>query len=250
MVYRIPISLPAALLAALLAFAPARADEQADKQALTQRLWPKERIEAALRAVQKQRTDGLLGNEAYQRRRQMLQERLAGAYRSQSLSTTNPPLNFIQNAGFEKLNKNSARNRSRWLWWAGWDWGGDYENSWEDQPAYVHSGQYSARIRCTGQRGRIGIFTPALPQVPQAKQYLLTFWAKGEGDNQLFVNFEGGATGTLRQQIGPEWKEYTLTGTPTGTQPYHVYFYVVGGGTIWLDDMRLVPEGGKLEDEP
>jgi hypothetical protein len=224
------------------------ADQQAEKEALAEKLWPKSRIEAALRAVDTQRARGLLSEKAYQKRRQMLEARLAGGYDSLSLSVTNPPLNFIQNEGFEKINKNSARNRSRWLWWNGWSWGGDYENYWEDQPENVHSGQYSARIRCTGKTGRIGIFTPQLPAVPGATAYTLTFWAKGEGDNLLFVNFEGGVRGTVREKIAPEWKQYTVTGAPEQpNEPYGVYLYSIGGGTIWLDDMKLVPLGGSLD---
>jgi hypothetical protein len=112
------------------------------------------------------------------------------------------------------VNKNSAKDRSRWLWWGGWSWGGDYENLWEEKPENVHGGKLSARIRCTGKKGRIGLITPKLPAVPGATEYKLTFWAKGEGDNLLFVNFESGATGTLRQKFGPEWKEYTAIGKP------------------------------------
>jgi hypothetical protein len=235
----------------MLAFAArfALADEKAEKAELTKKLWPKERIEAALKAVEKQRADGLLSPSAYEQRKRILQARLKDHYDSISLSVTNPPLNFIQNAGFEKLDKNSAKDRSRWLWWNGWSWGGDYENSWEDRPEWVHSGKYSARIRCTGQTGRIGIFTPHLPAVPGAREYTLTYWAKGEGDNMLFVNFEGGVTGTVREKIAPEWKQYTLVGKPAEkNQPYEVYFYVIGAGTIRLDDVALVPVGGKLED--
>ena len=226
------------------------AGEPADKRALTQKLWPRERIEAALRAVQKQRDAGLLSEKSYEKRQRMLEARLRGTYASQSLSLTNPPLNFIQNAGFEKVNRNSAKNRSRWLWWSGWDWGGDYENSWEDRPDHVHSGKLSARIRCTGKPGRIGIFTAKLPAVPGATGYKLTFWAKGEGENRLFVNFEAGVRGTLRETIPPEWKQYTLLGNPEeGVPTYGVYFYSIGAGTIWLDDVKLVPEGATQEDD-
>jgi hypothetical protein len=247
--------LSAAILsaAALVAVNPAATlgpvDESAEKQALTKRLWPKERIEAALRAIDKQRSDGLLSEESYRKRKQMLEARRAGTYVSQSLSVTNPPLNFIQNAGFEQVNRNSARNRSRWLWWSGWSWGGDYENYWEDRPEFVHSGKFSARIRCTGTKGRIGIFTPKLPAVPGARQYTLTFWAKGEGENLLFVNFESGARGVLREKMAPEWTQYTVTGTPQeGSPTFGVYFYAIGEGTIWLDDVKLVPVGGELEE--
>ena len=223
-------------------------NEQAEKLKLTRQLWPRERILAALKAIEQQRRDGILSDVAYQKRKKMLEERLKGTYVSQSLSVVNPPLNFVQNGGFEKVNKNSRRDRSRWLWWRGWKWGGDYENFWESRPDYVHSGNYSARIRCVGRKGRIGIMTPPLPKVPGATGYKLTFWARGEGENMLFVNFESGATGQLRQKIGPQWKEYTVMGEPTGDRPtYHVYFYHIGTGTIWLDDVKLVPVGAPQE---
>jgi hypothetical protein len=236
------------IAAVLLGTALARGGGKADKETLTRKLWPTERIEAAIKAVEKQRKNGLLSDAAYQKRIQMLRQRLAGTYESKSLSVTDPPLNFIQNGGFEKVNRNSAKNRSRWLWWGGWSWGGDYENYWESRPEYVHSGKFSARIRCTGRRGRIGIMTPALPAVAGATAYKLTFWAKGEGDNRLFVNFESGARGTLRQKFGPAWKEYTVMGTPQeGAKTYRVFLYHIGLGTIWLDDMKLVPVGGTTE---
>lgn len=219
------------------------------KRALTVKLWPRARIEAALNALEQQRAWGILSEEAYKRRKAMLEGRLRGTFVPRALSTTNPPLNFIQNGGFEKVNRNSAANRSRWLWWNGWSWGGSYENYWESRPEYVHSGKYSARIRCNGKRGRIGIFTPKLPAPEGVKEYKLTFWAKGEGDNMLFVNFELGARGSIRKRIGPQWELYTLKGTPTpGAKNYMVYFYHIGKGTIWLDDVNLVPVGGALDD--
>jgi hypothetical protein len=238
-----------ALVFAALASAWALAAEKEDKDALTKALWPKERVEGALKAIEKQKSDGLLSEAAYEKRKKMLEARLAGTYDSASLSLTDPPLNFIQNGGFEQVNKNSAKDRSRWLWWGGWSWGGDYENMWEEKPENVHSGKFSARIRCTGKKGRIGIMTPKLPAVPGATDYKLTFWAKGEGDNLLFVNFESGATGTLRQKFGPEWKEYTVLGKPEkDAKTFGVYLYHIGEGTIWLDDVSLVPVGGKLEE--
>ncbi|MFO8014979.1 MAG: hypothetical protein R6X20_16955 [Phycisphaerae bacterium] len=214
------------------------------KEDLTRNLWPKERIRAAIEAVEKQKAVGLLSDATYRRTRAMLQARLAGTFDPTMLSATSPPLNFIQNGGFEEVNRNSRPNRSRWLWWGGWSWGGDYENRWEDRPAYVRSGEYSARIRCTGKPGRIGISTPALPVPPDTREVVFTVWAKGEGENQLFLNFEAGARGTLRQRIGTEWEQVTLTGRiDPDADTYHLYIYVTGKGTIWLDDAKLVPAG-------
>ena len=111
------------------------------------------------------------------------------------------------------------------------------------------SGEFSARITCTGSVGRIGISTPPLPAVPGATAYKLTFWARGEGENMLFVNFEEGAGGALREKIGGAWKQYTAAGEPVaGKKTYQVYFYSIGAGTIWLDDVELVPVGGTLDE--
>lgn len=214
------------------------------KEDLTRKLWPKERIRAAIEAVEKQKVAGLLSEATYRRTKAMLEARLAGTFEPTMLSATSPPLNFIQNGGFEEVNRNSRPNRSRWLWWGGWSWGGDYENRWEDRPAYVRSGRYSARIRCTGKPGRIGISTPALPVPPDTKEVAFTVWAKGEGENQLFLNFEAGARGTLRKRIGSEWEQVSLTGRiDPDADTYRLYIYVTGKGTIWLDDAKLVPAG-------
>ena len=212
-------------------------------------LWARERIEAALTAIESAREAGVTSDARYQQKRAMLEKRLAGAFEGTALSTTDPAeINLVQNGDFEQINPNSDRNRSRWLWWEGWDWGGDYENFWAEAPN-VHSGQYSAGTRCTGQRGRIGIFTPKLPILPGVLSYELTLWAKGEGDNELFVNFESGCTGTLRQRVPEQWTEINLTGQPEqGANDFGLYLYVTGEGTIYLDDVKLVPVGGELEE--
>ena len=236
---------------ALLCLVAASALAAETREQLTAKLWPKERIQAALGAIEKQKAAGLLSDAACARRKTMLRNRLAGRFKATMLSVTNPPLNFIQNGGFEDINRNSRPNRSRWLWWSGWSWGGDYENRWEDRPAHVHSGKYSARITCNGKPGRIGIMTPKLPMVPGATEYVFTVWAKGQGENQLFLNFEAGARGTLRKRIGTDWELVTLKGKPDAdAKTYGLYIYVTGKGTIWLDDATLVPAGdaGDVQD--
>jgi len=212
-------------------------------------LWPPERIQAALAAIELLHTQGLMTDDLYQRKRAMLEARRAGTFAGTALATKDMgEVNFIQNGGFEEINANSEANRSRWLWWGGWSWGGDYENFWATGEN-VHSGQYAAGIRCTGQPGRIGIMTPPLPIIPGATEYVFTVWAKGEGENELFLNFESGATGTLRQKIGPEWEQVTLTGQPDqGAETFELYIYVTGLGTIYLDDAKLVPVGGDLDE--
>ncbi|MCX5675169.1 MAG: hypothetical protein NTX87_09180 [Planctomycetota bacterium] len=236
------VAIAAGSVAAVVLAAQSRED-------LIARLWPAERIRAALAAVDAQKAAGLLSDAACARKKAMLADRLAGKFQPTMLSVANPPLNFIQNEGFEEINRNSAPNRSRWLWWGGWSWGGDYENLWEERPEFVHSGKFSARITCKGQAGRIGISTPPLPMAAGATEYVFTIWARGEGDNMLFLNFESGMKGTLRQKIPAEWTLVTLKGTPEpGARQYTLYLYVTGQGTIWLDDAKLVPLGTPLDE--
>jgi len=219
------------------------------KEELTRELWPRQRILAALETIAGLRADGMMSEDHYRHKKEMLEARLAGRFSPTMLSATDPPLNFIQNAGFEDINKNSRPDQSRWPWWGGWRWGGDYENRWEDRPEYVRSGKYSARIRCLGKRGRIGIMTPKLPLVVGATAYEFSIWAKGEGDNELFLNFESGARGTFRGRIGPRWQQVTLKGTlQPDADGYIIFVYVTGEGTIWLDDAKAVPIGGKPEE--
>jgi len=219
------------------------------KAELTERLWPTERIEAALDRIAELKAKGMMNEGHYRRKKQMLEARLEGRFEPTMLSTSNPPLNFIQNAGFEEINRNSRPNRSRWLWWNGWSWGGDYENRWEERPEHVRSGKYSARIRCLGRKGRIGIMTPKLPVMPGVTEHEFSVWAKGEGQNRLFLNFESGARGTFRGRIGPQWQQVVLKGVlQPGAQGYAMYIYVIGEGTIWLDDAKLAPVGGEAQD--
>jgi len=237
------------VLALVLGFAPPMVGAAETKEELARKLWPRDRVRRAMADIDKLEAAGMMSDDHYRRKRAMLEARLAGTFRPTMLSVVNPPLNFIQNGGFEDVNKNSRPNRSRWLWWSGWSWGGDYENGWEDDPRHVRSGKYSARIRCVGKKGRIGIMTPKLPVVPGATEYQFSIWAQGEGDNELFLNFEAGATGRFRGPVGPKWQQIVLKGTlEPDADGYAVYVYVTGAGTIWLDDARLVPIGGQPDE--
>lgn len=230
-----------------LVLASGIADHRAPSQQSDDDLWPRERIEAALQAVEKARASGVTSDVRYRQKKAMLEQRMRGEFEGTALSDSDPTeINFIQNGGFEQINRNSAKNRSRWLWWGGWSWGGDYESFWAEAPN-VHSGDFAAGIRCTGQTGRIGISTPGLPIVPGALSYELTLWAKGEGENELFINFEQGCSGTLRQRVPEEWTEIKVSGEPReGETQFMVYLYVTGAGTIYLDDVKLVPVGGEF----
>lgn len=220
------------------------------KDDIIKRLWPKARVEAALKDVEKQKADGLITPKMYDRKKKMLQERLAGTFNDDVLSTTNPPPNLLQNAGFEDFNPNTRRNMSRWDMWGGWAWpeNADYQNDKEDRPDYVHEGKLSARFKCTGAPARTGI-NQSIPTIAGATEYTLTFWARGEGENQLQVAFESGARGTFTGKIDAEWKPITVTGqADPNAKKFTLYFYSRGAGTVWVDDAKLLPVGVKLED--
>ena len=67
------------------------AEDAVTVEGLTQKLWPKERIEAALKDLEKQKADGLLSDAAYAKRKKMLTERQAGAYKSATAAPLTTP---------------------------------------------------------------------------------------------------------------------------------------------------------------
>ena len=234
----------------IVAQAGAAAWAAESREEVTRRLWPKERIEAALKDVEKQKADGLITPQLYEKKRKMLQERAAGTFKPEMLSTTNPPPNLLQNAGFENFNPNTRRNMSRWECWGGWAWpeSAEYDNNKEDRPAYVHGGKLSARFKSTGSPARTGI-CQTIPAVDGAVEYELTLWAKGEGENLLHIAYESGASGQFSEKIGPEWRQVKVVGKiDKNAKNFTLYIYARGGGTIWLDDAKLLPAGVNLED--
>ena len=220
------------------------------REELTRKLWPREHIRKVLKDVEKQKTDGLITEKMYQRKKRMLTQRLAGTFQPTALSATDPPLNLLRNASFEEFNPNTRRNMSRWEWWGGWAWPktAAYRNDKESRPEYVKGGKLSARFACTGKPARTGI-QQGVPTIEGATGYELTIWAKGEGNNMLHIAFEAGARGNFREQIGPEWQKITVTGTPQAdAKKFTLWIYARGGGTLWLDEARMLPLGVKLED--
>jgi hypothetical protein len=206
---------------------------------LTAELWSRERVEDALAAIGVQKTAGLLSEAAYQRRRDMLLARLEGTFRPTMLAVENPP-DLIQNGGFEAINRNTRDDRSRWHWWQGWRWEGEYEAHWEDRVWHVRSGRYSARVTSTGTPGRIGVFTPLLPAIEGVGVYRFSVWAKGSGDNELLVSFDAGASGSVRVRVGPAWERVEVIGhLSPDARRFRVYLNITGAGTIWLDDATL-----------
>ncbi|MFB3892576.1 MAG: hypothetical protein ACE15C_11200 [Phycisphaerae bacterium] len=220
------------------------------REEIIRRLWPQERCDEAMKDIEKQKADGLITQKMYERKKAIVLQRKAGTFQPTMLSATNPALNLLQNASFEDFNPNTDKNKSRWDNWGGWAWPtkAEYVNDKEDRPEYVKEGKLSARFKCVGAPARTGI-QQKIPITEGATGYELTIWAKGEGENLLAIAFEAGAKGGFSEKIGPEWKQITLVGKPDPkAKEFTLWIYARGGGTIWLDAARMVPQGVKLED--
>ena len=235
------LTILALAILALAALAPASGLSAQARAELTAELWPRERVESALDALEEQRAVGLLSEAAYERRRNMLRARLEGAFTPTMLAVEDPR-DLIQNGGFEAIDRNTRPARSRWHWWRGWLWEGEYEMRWEDRGRHVRSGRHSARITSRGTPGRVAVFTPIVPAVGEARRYRFSVWAKGSGENELFVSFDSGASGSVRKRVGREWERIDVNGRLSpGAAGFRVYLNSTGIGTIWLDDATLVP---------
>lgn len=234
--------LSALITAGLAAFSSAAALSAQTRAELTAELWPRARVESALAALDEQRSAGLLSEVAHERRRNMLLARLDGTFTPTMLAVLNPP-DLIQNGGFEAIDRNTRPDRSRWHWWQGWRWEGEYEMRWEDRGRHVRSGRHAARITSVGAAGRIAIFTPILPAIGDARRYRFEVWAKGSGENELLVSFEAGASGSVRKRVGRGWERVEVQGLLSpGALGFRVYLNSTGTGTIWLDDATLAHE--------
>jgi len=72
--------------------------------------------------------------------------------------------------------------------------------------------------------------------------------AAWKDSSRASAGLENGATGVLRQTLAPEWKPYTVRAKPeSGATEFTRHIYSIGGGTLYLDDVSLVPVGAKLD---
>jgi len=198
----------------------------------------KSEIRKQMEGVKKAYQRGLMTEERYKQKLAYLEEALKTAPEGEPpVKDENVRINMIQNGSFEDFNPNTGKWRSRWMWWNGWKWGGDYVNN---KAGDAKDGKLCAEIKCTGRKGRIGLFTPEFPILKKDAEYELTLWIKGTPGNRLNVAFEGDARGNGAFTGGPEWKKVTVIGKakPKGTK-FRVYFYMVGTGTLWIDDVQM-----------
>jgi hypothetical protein len=158
------------------------------------------------------------------------------------------PGNVIQNGDFEL-------GMYGWSSWGTWDDGQYIFGSGAGDDAY--SGFASASIICQKQ-GRGG-FWANLPVSLDAGVYDFTFFAKGRGDDvRMFYNFEGAGAefisanrGSPRFDVPEEWVKKTYqVEVSEKAQSIRLYFYSVGGGTLFIDAVSLAREGAKAQKEP
>jgi len=144
--------------------------------------------------------------------------------------------NLVKNPGFEYGLQN-------WQFWGHFDWG-DYRLSL-NRTGEAHSGTGCAAIKQVGfTPGRGGLATDRI-WVPAPGRYRLTVFVKGTGGAVFRVGLAHARfVGTVEDvQTDSQWRELTYTVTVRNQrQPVRVWLYNVGMGTLYIDDVALVPE--------
>lgn len=78
----------------------------------------------------------------------------------------------------------------------------------------------------------------------QGKSYRLSLYVRGQGPlTAAFEKADGAVLATHQfQDIGPGWKPFEVTLTPSAAEP-DARLVLTGSGTVWLDMVSLFPEG-------
>jgi len=174
-----------------------------------------------------------------------------------------PPKPVVQAAGNLIGNGDFELGMQNWGSWGQWDGGLYWFGCGTGDDAY--SGGASAAIICQ-RRGRGGIFlSPGAQFRLSPGTYRLTYYAKGSTpDVRMFWQFEGGGRegGGLadaipkgyrgeRVDVAQQWTKYEQEVEVTrDAGPLAVYFYSVGGGTLFLDAVSLVRQDAEAEQPP
>lgn len=163
------------------------------------------------------------------------------AARPKSHPSKDVPGNLFANGDFEL-------GLANWDSWGEWD-DGQYEfgsGSGED----AISGAASAQIVCK-RVGRGGIFNA--PLLLPAGLYELRFWAKGAGKGPVLRwTFDGddaskaAVAGNIESQPIPltdRWREFRYQVLLRGNANLRIYFFSIGGGTVFIDAASLTIPG-------
>ena len=203
-----------------------------------------EEIRAILADLAEQNQQCLISPQRLTAKKDMLAARADGSFKPVSPPDVSAPSNWVQNAGFEEYNPNTSATQSRWIWWGGWLWKGAYAF----ERAAGSDGKPCAAVRCRGEAGQAGIFTPPLPILKQGARYKATVRARAEGGAVLEMRFKadveatgvGVADGAKKVSPGEAWAEFTLEGTAKpGAKSFRLYLYNDGPGSLFLGDVKL-----------
>ncbi len=139
--------------------------------------------------------------------------------------------NLIENADFEN-------GLQAWGTWGEWD-GGVYEFG-TGIGDNAHSGAASAAVICT-KLGRGGIFSMPV-RLPASGEYKLSFWVKGSLGGRIRYGFEAGDRHFIKEGTAEtQWQPISLNlNLPEGAEG-RVYLYSLAPGTVYFDEVRLVP---------
>ncbi|MBC7326867.1 beta-galactosidase, partial [bacterium] len=166
-----------------------------------------------------------------------------------------PPNNLIKNGDFEL-------GFLYWGSWGQWDGGVYIFGSGTGEDAF--SGEASAAIICQ-KEGRGGIYTsPSAFLNLKPGDYRLTFYAKGKGEGVkmfwiLLKMAEGGPSleeaipennRSPRFDVPSKWEKYEYQiRVLKEIGPLALYIFNVGRGTLYVDAVSLIREGGEIERE-
>lgn len=147
-----------------------------------------------------------------------------------------PGANLLTDSGFESDS-----------WWSSWTWDGDCARGRTD--AQAHQGQWSFRLRCSGD-GRVGVYTQPLT-VP-AGVYRLRGYLRGLNiaPNGLWGNTTELLLHNQTQNLYQSqrlltgsfgWTPFEATYHFTETTTTRFYVRLWASGSLWLDDLTLTP---------
>ena len=150
-----------------------------------------------------------------------------------------PPLevpgNLIENPSFEL-------GLERWGSWGQWD-GGRYTFGSGSGPD-AHSGGASAAI-ISQQPGRGGIYTEPM-RLPAAGTYRVTLYVKGKDGARFRTSAANGRLiGAKEFEVPERWTkvEYQVE-VEDPAKDFRLYVFNVGTGTLYVDDVALLPPEG------
>ena len=149
--------------------------------------------------------------------------------------------NLVANGGFEYGLQN-------WQFWGKFDWG-NYQAG--TAPAGdAHTGTSCATIKSVGfLPGRGGLATDRI-WVGRRGTYQVKFFVKGTPDSVFrfgMANARARDTG-VDVPLTPEWREFTYDASPMDERrPVRLWFYNVGNGTVFVDDVSFTPVGATLQ---